>query len=66
MDMAVTGTEPAVKTECTVEQSRNDLGLSPAGVAVAVNRTVVPRLVRPSRALQPFDSVEIIHAVGVG
>jgi thiamine biosynthesis protein ThiS len=66
MDIAVNGTEHAVKAKCTGEQPLNDMGLSSAGVAVAVNRTVVPRAVRPSRALQPFDSVEIIQAVGGG
>lgn len=66
MDIAVNGMERAVKPECTVEQLLNDLGLNPAGVAVAVNRMVVPRSVRPSLALQPFDSVEIIQAVGGG
>lgn len=66
MDIAVNGTEHAVKAECTVEQLLKDLGLNSAGVAVAVNRAVVPRSVRPSRALRPFDSVEIIQAVGGG
>jgi thiamine biosynthesis protein ThiS len=66
MDMAVDGAEHAVKAECTVEQLPKELGLNPAGVAVAVNRTVGPRSVRPSRALQAFDSVEIIQAVGGG
>lgn len=66
MEIAVNGTEHEVEAECTVEQLLSSLGLNPAGVAVAVNRTVVPRSVRPNRALQAFDSVEIIQAVGGG
>ena len=66
MDIAVNGAEHEVEPECTVEQLLVGLGLNPAGVAVAVNRAVVPRSVRPNRVLKPLDSVEIIQAVGGG
>jgi sulfur carrier protein len=43
-----------------------DLAIQRLGVAVAVNRTVVPQAQHGSSRLKPSDQVEIIRAVGGG
>ena len=66
MDIAINGTVRRIESPCTVSELIDQLGLNPAGVAVAVNQSVVPRSNRVRHALMPFDSVEIIQAVGGG
>ena len=66
MHIAINGAVREVEFNCTVEELIDQLGLNPAGVAVAVNQTVVPRSSRTVHALQPQDRVEIIQAVGGG
>ena len=38
----------------------------PLGIAVAINREVLPRSEHDKRFVQPRDQIEIIHAVGGG
>ena len=66
MHIAINGAVREVQLNCTVAELIVHLGLNPAGVAVAVNQTVVPRSNRTDHALQPQDRVEIIQAVGGG
>ena len=42
------------------------LDLAGKGIAVAVNREVVPRQQWPQRILQPQDRVDIVRAIGGG
>jgi sulfur carrier protein len=42
------------------------LDLTGKGIAVAVNREVVPRQLWPQRQLQPQDRVDIVQAIGGG
>ena len=42
------------------------LDLAGKGVAVAINREVVPRQQWPQRLLQPQDRVDIVRAIGGG
>ncbi|MFC3109785.1 sulfur carrier protein ThiS [Undibacterium arcticum] len=42
------------------------LDLAGKGVAVAINRQVVPRQQWPQRSLQPQDRVDIVRAIGGG
>ena len=42
------------------------LDLAGKGIAVAVNREVVPRQQWPQRLLQPQDRVDIVQAIGGG
>ncbi len=66
MNIALNGSVRQVESNCTVADLIVQLGLDPAGVAVAVNQAVVPRSTRSVHALQPQDRVEIIQAVGGG
>ena len=66
MDISVNGSVREIDAGSTVDQLIAGLGLNPAGVAVAVNQSVVPRSSRASHTLQPADRGEIIQAVGGG
>ncbi|PHV08119.1 sulfur carrier protein ThiS [Rugamonas sp. DEMB1] len=44
----------------------DELELGGQALALAVNRSVVPRQQWPQRVLQPQDKVEIVRAIGGG
>ncbi|HYB12363.1 MAG TPA: sulfur carrier protein ThiS [Myxococcota bacterium] len=50
----------------TVADLLTELGLGGRRVAIAVNRSVIPRSLYAQRALQTGDRVEILEAVGGG
>ncbi|WP_025916816.1 sulfur carrier protein ThiS [Herminiimonas sp. CN] len=50
----------------SLEALMASLDLAGKGVAVAVNREVVPRQQWPQRQLQPQDRVDIVRAIGGG
>ena len=62
----VNGEERAVHAGSTVADLLEGLGLRRDGVAVAINRQVVPRSRHPTHPLQPDDRIEVIQAVGGG
>lgn len=50
----------------TVQELLEALGIDVDGVAVAVNRSVVPRTQLPQHPLSEGDEVEVVRAVGGG
>ncbi len=66
MQLSVNGVEQEVPEGTTVAALLDALRVGREGVAVAVNRTVVPRPAHTGHRLAPADRVEIIHAVGGG
>jgi len=66
MEIAVNGKPRKVGEGWTVSRLIQDLHLNPAGIAVAVNRSVVPQSQRSELELRETDTVEIIQAVGGG
>jgi len=64
--MRVNGTEQAMPDPPTVAGLLKALGAPPDGVAVAVNRAVVPRSRHASHHLEDDDEVEVIQAGGGG
>ena len=66
MNIAVNGKPRMVGEGWTVSRLIQDLRLNPSGIAVAVNRTVVPQSQRSVTELRETDDVEIIQAVGGG
>jgi sulfur carrier protein len=64
MNIAVNGKPRMVGEGWTVSRLIQDLRLNPSGIAVAVNRTVVPQSQRSVIELRETDDVEIIQAVG--
>lgn len=67
MDVTLNGTSHAVPDGATVDWLVSELlGRDPAGIAVAVNGTVVPRTSWVQRALGPGDRVEVVTALQGG
>lgn len=66
LTLQVNGRPEEVPPETTVRQLLTRLGLGGARVAVAVNRSVVPRSAFDSHRLAAGDRVEILEAVGGG
>ncbi len=66
MEIVVNGAPRTVEEDCTVERLLTALELNRPGVAVAVDRRVVPRSHHATTALSPGARVEVIRAVGGG
>jgi sulfur carrier protein len=66
MRVCVNGVEREVSDGTTVAGLLEKLSVQQPGVAVAVNRAVVPQTHHGSARLSPADQVEIIQAVGGG
>ena len=66
LELLVNGEPRDVPPGCTVEGLIDCLGLERRRIAVAVNRSIVPRSLFDAHALGPGDRVEILEAVGGG
>jgi sulfur carrier protein len=66
IELRLNGHAHEVHSATTVADLVLQLGLNPAGVAVAINRSVVPRGEHRTCKFVKGDEVEIIHAVGGG
>ncbi len=68
MKLTVNGSKRAFPGLETLDQliERLDLAGAPAGIAVALNDTVIPRDQWAASRLRDGDSVEVIHAVQGG
>lgn len=69
MTVKVNGEERTVGANVTVQELLRELGLSelgPAGVAVVVDRRVIPRSEHATTTLDEGADVEILRAVGGG
>ena len=64
--LTVNGEPLAVPQHCTVEQLLARIGLDRRRIAVAVNRSVVPRSAFAEQVLAAGDRIEILEAVGGG
>ena len=60
------GAPHSVPVQHTLDQLVEALSLQGQMLALAVNRTVVPRQQWPQRALAPHDKVDIVRAIGGG
>ncbi len=66
MDVLVNGHPHSVPPDCTVSGLLALLGMGERRLAVARNRSVVPRSRYASERLGPGDRLEILEAVGGG
>ena len=66
MNLTVNGKPEQIDTECSLERLFHHLNISGDGIAVAVNRRVIPRSQRSGFRLSEDDEVEIVQAVGGG
>ena len=63
MDLRVNGQPRYVPVNTTLTQLLLSLDLVGDGVAVAINRVVIPKSEHHMTGLAPGDNVEIIHAI---
>ena len=66
VQLTVNGERRAVPAECTLRGLLQLLDLEGRRIAVAVNRSVVPRSAFASHRLAAGDRIEILEAVGGG
>lgn len=62
----VNGEPRQVAPDCTLHDLVGQLELAQQSLALAVNRSVVPRQQWPQRRLQAQDKVDIVRAIGGG
>ncbi len=62
----VNGEEQQLRAGTTVRQLLSSLGLDRDGIAVAIDRKVVPRSQHGTHQIEEGASVEVIRAVGGG
>jgi sulfur carrier protein len=66
MEIELNGAPHTVPARQTLDQLIAALSLEGQALALAVNRSVVPRQQWPQRELQPRDKVDIVRAIGGG
>jgi thiamine biosynthesis protein ThiS len=66
IDIRLNGEAREIRAGATLGELLRELGLAGRRVAVAVNRSVVPRAGLEGRAIAPGDRIEILEAVGGG
>ncbi len=66
IDIVLNGAPHQVPPGQTLDQLIAALALENQALALAVNRTVVPRKAWPQRVLETRDQVEIVRAIGGG
>jgi len=66
VNVVVNGTDRELPPGATIRDLLDRLGLPEDGIAVAIDREVVPRSQHKARVLAEGQSVEVIRAVGGG
>ncbi|HEX7983222.1 MAG TPA: sulfur carrier protein ThiS [Duganella sp.] len=66
ISIELNGAPHQVPPRQTLAQLVEELSLGGQALALAVNRSVVPRQQWPGRVLQPHDKVDIVRAIGGG
>ncbi|MDB5764424.1 MAG: thiS [Herminiimonas sp.] len=66
IEIELNGAPHAIADGRSVQDLVAALGLAGKGIAVAVNRQVIPRDTWPAHLLRPCDRVELVRAIGGG
>ena len=66
LGIELNGEPRSVPPQHTLQALVEELGLAHQALALAVNRSVVPRQAWPERMLQERDKVDIVRAIGGG
>ena len=66
MHIKVNGEKKELPDNSTIEAMLNALSIKAVGIAVEVNREIVPKRLFGSSALNDGDAVEIVRMVGGG
>ena len=65
-EITLNGAPHRVARATTLANLIEALSLSNQGVALAVNRTIVPRQQWHEQAIQPGDQIDVVRAIGGG
>lgn len=66
MEIKVNGEKKVVAAGTTLQALLNELSIAPQGIAVEVNREIVPKRLHGETALREGDAIEIVRMVGGG
>ena len=66
MEILLNGQPCRTRDGATLDDLLHEQGLAERRVAIEVNGEIVPRGQHATHALQPGDTVEIVHALGGG
>ena len=66
VEIVLNGAPRAVPAQHTLQDLIEALALGKQALALAVNRSVVPRQMWPQRVLQEQDQVDIVRVIGGG
>lgn len=66
MEIKVNGEKKVVPAGTTLQALLNELSIAPQGIAVEVNREIVPKRLHGETALREGDAIEIVRMVGGG
>ncbi len=66
IDIEVNGQARRVRPSLSLRELLDELELPDQGLALAVNRSVVPRQQWPQRLVAAADKIEIVRAIGGG
>lgn len=66
MKISINGKETDMENGVTIEKLLLSLGVKPEGIAVELNKEIVPRAGHRLTAIKENDSIEIIRMAGGG
>lgn len=66
MNIRINGEEKEISGDTTIEALLMALDIKPVGIAVEVNREIVPKRLYGETPLKPGDAVEIVRMTGGG
>ncbi|MEK7313666.1 MAG: sulfur carrier protein ThiS [Deltaproteobacteria bacterium] len=66
MKISINGKETAVENGATIKKLLLSLGVKPEGIAVELNKEIVPRTAHALTIIKENDTIEIIRMAGGG
>ena len=66
MKISINGKETTVENGATIEKLLVSLGVKPEGIAVELNKEIVPRTTHALTIIKENDTIEIIRMTGGG
>ena len=66
MKISINGKETTVENGATIEKLLFSLGVKPEGIAVELNKEIVPRTTHALTIIKENDTIEIIRMAGGG
>ena len=66
LDVILNGESKAIKTDSSITDLIQFMGLGDARIAVELNLEIVPRSEHATTKLKAGDTLEVVHAIGGG